>query len=158
MYFCGICLKTSLVTQTVKSLLPMQETQVWSLGWEDPLEKDMATMVSVVISHLSFLILFIKDFLFFPLWVYLIVCQLSLSFQKQLLVLMTFSIVFLISILFISALIFIIHFLLLTLGFISSFPGFYKCKFRFFIWDFSCSLKWMRDDIKDKRAELGSFY
>ena len=32
----------SLVAQTVKSLSAMQETRVRSLGWEDPLEKDMA--------------------------------------------------------------------------------------------------------------------
>ena len=30
----------SLVAQTVKNLLAMQETQVWSLGWEEPLEKE----------------------------------------------------------------------------------------------------------------------
>ena len=34
---------SSLVTQTVKSLPGMLETQVWSLGREDPLEKEMAT-------------------------------------------------------------------------------------------------------------------
>ena len=33
----------SLVAQTVKSLLAMWETWVRSLGWEDPLEKEMAT-------------------------------------------------------------------------------------------------------------------
>ena len=32
-----------LVAQTVKNLPAMQETWVWSLGWEYPLEKDMAT-------------------------------------------------------------------------------------------------------------------
>ena len=31
------------MTQTVKSLHAMQETWVYSLGWEDPLEKGMAT-------------------------------------------------------------------------------------------------------------------
>ena len=31
------------MAQTVKSLTVMQETQVQSLGWEDPLEKEMAT-------------------------------------------------------------------------------------------------------------------
>jgi len=31
------------VAQTVKNLPAMQETQVLSLGWEDPLEKGMAT-------------------------------------------------------------------------------------------------------------------
>ena len=33
----------SLVTQTVKCLPAMRETWVRSLGWEDPLEKEMAT-------------------------------------------------------------------------------------------------------------------
>ena len=33
----------SLVAQTVKNPPAMQETQVQSLGWEDPLEKGMAT-------------------------------------------------------------------------------------------------------------------
>ena len=28
--------------------LPMQETQVWSLGWEDPLEKEMAIHSSIL--------------------------------------------------------------------------------------------------------------
>ena len=32
----------SLVAQTVKRLSTMQETRVWSLGWEDPLAKEMA--------------------------------------------------------------------------------------------------------------------
>ena len=32
----------SLVAQTVKNLPAMWETQVQSLGWEDPLEKEMA--------------------------------------------------------------------------------------------------------------------
>ena len=27
----------------------MQETQVWSLGWEDPLEKEMATHSSIIV-------------------------------------------------------------------------------------------------------------
>ena len=33
----------SLVAQMVKNLSSMQETWVQSLGWEDPLEKEMAT-------------------------------------------------------------------------------------------------------------------
>ena len=32
-------LNPSLLTQTVKNLSGMQETQVLTLGWEDPLEK-----------------------------------------------------------------------------------------------------------------------
>ena len=33
----------SLVAQSVKALPAVQETQVQSIGWEDPLEKEMAT-------------------------------------------------------------------------------------------------------------------
>ena len=33
----------SLVAQTAKNPLAMQETRLRSLGWEDPLEKGMAT-------------------------------------------------------------------------------------------------------------------
>ena len=38
----------SLVAQVVKHLPSMQETRVWSLGWEDPLEKEMATHSSIL--------------------------------------------------------------------------------------------------------------
>ena len=44
--FCVI--RASLVAQTVKRLPTMQETQVRSLGWEDPLEKGMATHSSTL--------------------------------------------------------------------------------------------------------------
>ena len=37
-----------LVTQTVKNLPTMQETQVQPLGWEDHLEKGMATHSSIL--------------------------------------------------------------------------------------------------------------
>ena len=39
---------TSLVAQMVKCLPTMQETQVQSLGREDPLEKEMATHSSIL--------------------------------------------------------------------------------------------------------------
>ena len=39
--------RASLLAQTVKNLPAMQETQVPSLGQEDPLEKGMATRVSM---------------------------------------------------------------------------------------------------------------
>ena len=39
---------TSLVAQIVKNLPAMQETQIQSLGWEDPLEKELATHSSVL--------------------------------------------------------------------------------------------------------------
>ena len=38
----------SLVAQMVKTLPAMQETQVQPLGWEDPLEKGMATHSSIL--------------------------------------------------------------------------------------------------------------
>ena len=38
----------SLGVQTAKSLPAKQEIQVWSLGWEDPLEKEMATHFSTL--------------------------------------------------------------------------------------------------------------
>ena len=39
---------TSLVIQTVKHLPTMRETQLQSLGWEDLLEKEMATHSSIL--------------------------------------------------------------------------------------------------------------
>ena len=39
---------SELVAQTVKNLPAMQETQVRSLGWEEPLEKGMATHSSIL--------------------------------------------------------------------------------------------------------------
>ena len=39
---------TSLVVQTVKRLPTMWEIQVLSLGWEDPMEKEMATHSSTL--------------------------------------------------------------------------------------------------------------
>ena len=41
-------IRTSLVAQMVKRLPTMQETWVQSLGWEDLLEKDMATHSSTL--------------------------------------------------------------------------------------------------------------
>ena len=38
----------SLMAQTIKNLPAMQETQVQSLGQEDPLERGMATYSSIV--------------------------------------------------------------------------------------------------------------
>ena len=39
---------TSLVAQMVKCLPAMRETQIWSLGWEDTLEKEMTTLSSTL--------------------------------------------------------------------------------------------------------------
>ena len=43
-YYAG----TSLVAQMVKRLPTMWETRVQSLGWEDPLEEEMATHSSIL--------------------------------------------------------------------------------------------------------------
>ena len=40
--------QASLVAQQVMNLPAMQETWVQSLGWEDPLEKEMATHFSIL--------------------------------------------------------------------------------------------------------------
>ena len=41
-------LRASLVAQSVRNLPAVQETWVRSLGWEDPLEKEMATHSSIL--------------------------------------------------------------------------------------------------------------
>ena len=43
-----ISFSASLVAQWVKNLPAVQETWVRSLGWEDPLEKEMATCSSIL--------------------------------------------------------------------------------------------------------------
>ena len=45
--------RSPLVAQTVKNLPAMQETWVWSLGWEGPLEKGMATHFSILAWKIS---------------------------------------------------------------------------------------------------------
>ena len=45
----GLCVhRASLVDQRLKHLPSMRKTQVWSLGWEDPLEKEMVTHSSIL--------------------------------------------------------------------------------------------------------------
>ena len=46
--FLFISLWASLVVQTVQNPPAMRETWVWSLGWEDPLEKGMVTHSSIL--------------------------------------------------------------------------------------------------------------
>ena len=47
--FCNVSHSgASLVAQRIKRLPAMQETQVRFLGWEDPLEKEMATHASIL--------------------------------------------------------------------------------------------------------------
>ena len=43
----------SLVAQSVKNLPAVQESRVQSLGWEDPLEKEMATHSSIFAGKIS---------------------------------------------------------------------------------------------------------
>ena len=43
----------ALVAQSVKTLPAVQETQVRSLHWEDPLEKEMATHSSILAWKIS---------------------------------------------------------------------------------------------------------
>ena len=45
---CSLLNLASLVAQKVKNLPPMQETQVRSLGQEDPLEKGLASRSSIL--------------------------------------------------------------------------------------------------------------
>ena len=97
------------------------------------------SVLSVVISPLSFLIFLIW---FFSLcFVMSLANGLSILFifsKNQPLALLIFAMV---SFAFISALIFKIYFLLLTLGFfISSFSSCFRCRVRLLIWLFSCFL------------------
>ena len=66
----------------------------------------------------------------------------SIPSKSQFLVLLIFSIIFLVFILFIPPLTFIISFLI-ALCFLKKFvfSTFFRCKFRFFIWDFSSFLR-----------------
>ena len=48
-------IRASLVAQSVKNLPAVQEIQVRSLGWEDPLEKEMATHSSVLAWKISWI-------------------------------------------------------------------------------------------------------
>ena len=49
----GDLIWASLVAQMVKKPPAMQETQVQPLGWEDPLEKGMATHSSILAWRIS---------------------------------------------------------------------------------------------------------
>ena len=47
--------RASLVAQLVKNLPVMRETQVQSLGWEDPLENEIATHSSILAWKISWM-------------------------------------------------------------------------------------------------------
>ena len=53
--------RTSLVAQTVKCLPTMWETQVQPLGWENPLEKEMATHPSIYLIYSSALCRLLRE-------------------------------------------------------------------------------------------------
>ena len=55
--FTYLAVRASLVAQMVKHLPAVRETRVWSLGWEDPLEKEMA----IHSSTLAWKILWIEE-------------------------------------------------------------------------------------------------
>ena len=46
-------IRASLVAHSVKNLPAVQETWIRSLGWEDPLEKEMATHSSIIAWKIS---------------------------------------------------------------------------------------------------------
>ena len=48
-------MRASLVAQMVKNLPAMQEMWVWSLHWEDPLEKEMATHSCILVWEISWM-------------------------------------------------------------------------------------------------------
>ena len=97
------------------------------------------SVVSVVISPFSFLILLIW---FFSLCFLMSLANglsiLSILSKNCLLALLIFAMVSFVYFAFISALIFKISFLLLTLGFISSFSSCFRCRVSLLIWLFSC--------------------
>ena len=102
------------------------------------------SVLSVVTSPYSFLILLI--------WILSLIFLMSLAkglsslliFSKNhLLVSLIFSVVFFVSVLLTSALIFMISFLLLTLGLVCySLSTSFRCKVSLFIWAFSCFLRY----------------
>ena len=101
--------------------------------------------LSIVISPFSFLVLLI--WLFFLCLLMFLANGLSILcilWKNQLLALLIFAMVSFVSFAFVSALIFKIYFLLLTLGFfISSFSSCFRCSVRLFIWLFSSFLRYV---------------
>ena len=100
------------------------------------------SVLSVVISPFSFLILLIWFFsLYFLMSLASGLSILLILSKNHLLALLIFAMVSFVSFAFISALIFKISFLQLTLGFfISFFSSCFSCRVRLFIWLFSCFL------------------
>ena len=53
MYFTAVWNRASLKAQLVKNLPAVQQTRVRPLGWENPLEKEMATHSSILAWKIS---------------------------------------------------------------------------------------------------------
>ena len=100
-------------------------------------------VVSVVAFPFSFRIYWLEPSSFYSWWVCLKGISILLISPKNWLLVLLIFIIFLVSISFISALIFMISFHLLMLGFFcSSFPlSCFNCKVRLFIWYFSYFLR-----------------
>ena len=99
----------------------------------------------VVCCDFSIFISNFVDLTLFPFFMLSLANGLSILFifsKNQLLALLIFAMVSFVSFAFISALIFVIYFLLLTLGFfISSFSSYFRCRVRLFIWFIFCFLR-----------------
>ena len=100
------------------------------------------SVLSVVISPFSLIVLLIWFFCFLMN----LANDLSILFifsKNQLLALLIFAMVSFVSFSFISALIFMIYFLPLTMGFfISSFSSCFRCRVSLILWLFSCFLRY----------------
>ena len=158
MYTYGWYTGASLVAQRLKRLPAMQETRVWSLSQEDPLEKGIAIHSSILawripetpgglqsvglqrVGH-DWATNISLHFPFFPWWVWLMNYQ--LYFLKE----PAFS--------FIDLWYYLLHFIYFYFSlydffpstnfrgffFRSSFSSCFRCRVRLFIWCFSCFLK-----------------
>ena len=124
---------------SISSKLPL----FWHIVAHSSLLWSFVFVLSVVISPFSFLTLLIWFFSFFFLMSLANSLSILFIFSKsQLLVLLIFAIVSFVSFSFTSTLIFMISFLLLTLGFFfSSFSSCFRCKVQLLFWCFSCFLR-----------------
>ena len=115
---------------------------LWYRYWLYSLMIFCISVFFVVISPFLFLILLIWFFSLSFLMSQANGLSILFIFSKnQLSLLLIFAIVSFVSFSFIFAQIFMISFLLLTLGFFTSFSSFFRWKVRSFIWCFSCFLR-----------------
>ena len=145
---CHFLLQGIFLTQGLNPGLPHCRQTLYPLSHQgSPIVSYNPLYFCIVCCNLSFfisnfvdLILLSLFFFFFPLWIWLEVCQFCLSSQRiSFLVLLIFTVVSFTSS---SAQFFMISFLLLILGvFCSSFSNFFRCKVRLSIQFFSCFLR-----------------